>query len=147
MAQSTRASTRIEASPAQVLDVIAEVGAYPQWAAGIRSVEVLEESDGWPTRARFTVDQSPIRDSYVLAYTWDVDEVGEGVASWTLAEPGQMISKLDGSYTLVADGEATTVTYDLAVDVRLPMLGAIKRKAEAKIVATALQDLTARVTG
>lgn len=145
MAQSTQSSTRISAEPAAVLDVIAELGDYPRWAGGIRRVDVLEEDEGWPVRARFTVDQTPIRDSYVLAYTWDVDETGTGRVSWDLAEAGSMISGLQGSYDLGADGTGTLVTYRLTVDIKVPMLGAIKRKAEQKIVQTALADLTAEV--
>ena len=145
MAQSTESSTRIAAPPPAVLDVIAELGDYPSWAGGISSVEVLQEQDGWPTRARFVVNQPPIKDSYVLDYTWDVGESGEGLVSWTLAEKGSMISKLDGSYRLSADGDATTVVYRLAVDLSIPMPGMIKRKAERTIVSTALSDLTKQV--
>lgn len=145
MAQSTQSSTRIAAEPAAVLDVIAELGDYPRWAGGIQQVDVLSEDEGWPVRARFTVDQTPIRDSYVLAYTWDVGETGTGRVSWTLAEPGSMIRGLDGSYDLAADGAGTLVTYQLTVDIKVPMLGAIKRKAEERIVRTALADLTAEV--
>jgi hypothetical protein len=56
-----------------------------------------------------------------------------------------MISKLDGSYRLSADGQATTVVYRLAVDLSIPMPGMLKRKAERTIVSTALSDLTKQV--
>lgn len=145
MAQSTQSTARIPAEPGAVLDVIAELSDYPRWAGGISQVEVLTEDDGWPETARFTVDQSPIRDSYVLRYTWDVDETGAGLVSWTLAEPGSMVTVLDGSYQLVAAGGGTEVTYRLTFDVKVPMLGAIKRKAEQLIVATALSELATEV--
>lgn len=145
MAQSTQSTAGIPAAPGAVLDVIAELSDYPRWAAGISEVVVLSEDDGWPLTARFTVDQAPIKDSYVLRYTWDVDETGAGLVSWTLVEAGSMITGLDGSYELVATPTGSDVTYRLTVDVRIPMPGPIKRKAEQRIVSTALDDLTAEV--
>ena len=53
----------------------------------------------------------------------------------------------DGSYTLAARGAGTYVTYRLAVDLTIPMLGMLKRKAEKVIVDTALRELKKRVEG
>lgn len=145
MAQSTQATASIPAEPGAVLDVIAELPDYPRWAGGIREVVVLSEDDGWPLTARFTVDQAPVKDSYVLRYTWDVDESGAGLVSWTLAEPGSMITGLDGGYELVPTATGTDVTYRLTVAARVPMPGPIRRKAEQRIITTALHDLTAEV--
>ena len=75
-----------------------------------------------------------------MADTWDIDESGLGVASWTLVE-ASMLKAMDGSYTLAAHGDGTEVTYELTVDVKVPMLGMLKRKAEKVIVDTALRDL------
>jgi hypothetical protein len=81
-----------------------------------------------------------IRDSYVLSYDWDGDD---GVR-WDLAEPGSVITALSGGY-LLADADAgTKVTYDLAVDVRVPMPGMLKRRAEKTIIETALKGLRDR---
>ncbi len=54
---------------------------------------------------------------------------------------------MNGSYTLVAKGSSTDVTYRLAVDLNIPMLGMLKRKAEKVIVDTALRELKKRVEG
>jgi hypothetical protein len=55
---------------------------------------------------------------------------------------------MNGSYTLTAKAmELTTVTYRLAVDVKVPMLGMLKRKAEKVIIDTALKELKKRVEG
>lgn len=58
-----------------------------------------------------------------------------------------MLRALDGSYTLapVGGGEHTEVTYQLTVDVKIPMLGMIKRKAEKVIIDRALAGLKKRV--
>lgn len=147
MADSTNSSIVINAPAGEVLDIIADLEAYPQWAKEIKQVEVLtEDGDGWPDRARFTLDAGAIKDTYTLDYTWDVTEDGTGVVSWVLVE-GNVLKAMDGSYELRAEGEGTSVTYHLMVDVKIPMLGMIKRKAEKIIVDTALRDLKKRAEG
>ncbi len=148
MADSTSSSVEIGAEPGAVLDVIADFPSYPEWTGEMKEVTVLaEDADGWPDRVRFVLDAGPIKDTYVLDYDWDVDETGAGVVSWTLVE-ASIIKTLDGSYTLAATGSgSTTVTYDLTVDVKIPMLGMLKRKAEKTIVDTALKGLKKRVEG
>jgi hypothetical protein len=148
MADSTSSSVEIGAEPGAVLDVIADFDAYPEWTGEMKEVTVLaEDGDGWPDRVRFVLDAGPIKDTYVLEYDWDVDETGAGVVSWTLVE-ASIIKTLDGSYTLAATGSgSTTVTYDLTVDVKIPMLGMLKRKAEKTIIDTALKGLKKRVEG
>ncbi len=147
MAQTTTKSTVIAATAAEVLDVIAELADYPAWAGGVKQVDILEEIDGWPVSARFTVDQPPITDTYVLDYSWEVEEAGEGTVSWTLSQAGSVISKMDGSYELREQGGKTEVTYRLTVDISIPLPGMVKRAAEKRIVSTALSDLSARVVG
>ena len=142
MADSTRSSIVVDAPPAEVLDIIADLEAYPDWAKEITSVEILaEDGDGWPDQARFTLDAGAIKDTYTLDYAWDIDETGVGVASWTLVS-ATMLKAMDGSYTLSATADGgTEVVYELTVDLKVPMLGMLKRKAEKVIVDTALRDL------
>ena len=53
MADTTESSIVIDAEPGIVLDVIADLEAYPEWAGEIKQVEILaEEGDGWPDRLR-----------------------------------------------------------------------------------------------
>lgn len=146
MADRTESSIVIAAPPAEVLDVIADVEAYPQWNPEFTSVEILAEDDGWAEQVRFGISAGPIKDSYVLDYDWGVDESSTGVVSWTLAEGG-VLKAMDGSYTLTEVESGTEVVYALTVDVKVPMLGAMKRKAEQRIVEGALQGLRSRVEG
>ena len=105
-----------------------------------------EDGDGWADQVRFRIESGPIKDTYTLDYEWDVLEDGTGVVSWTLVE-GEVLKAMDGSYTLESVADGTKVTYALAVDVRIPMIGAIKRTAEKKIVTGALDGLKKRVEG
>ena len=87
------------------------------------------------------MDAGPIKDSYTLDYTWAPD--GRSV-SWTLVK-GQIQRAQNGSYVLPAPATQTTVTYSLAVDLNIPMIGMLRRKAEKVIIDTALKGLKRRV--
>lgn len=143
MAEQTESSIDISAPPAEVMDVIADLAAYPEWSDGIRSVTVLSayEDDMRPADARFTVDAGPIKDTYELEYDW----TGNERVTWTLTK-AEMLTAMDGEYRLTDHGDGTTtVHYALAVDVKIPMIGMIKRKAEKVIIDTALKGLKKRV--
>ena len=142
MAEATSSSITIAAPPERVMAVIADFAAYPEWADQINAVEVLAPgSAGRAERVRFTMDAGAIKDSYTLDYTWAPD--GRSV-SWTLVK-GQIQKAQDGSYALAGRGESTTVTYSLAVDLNIPMIGMLRRKAEKVIIDTALKGLKRRV--
>ena len=141
MADQSTQSILVDAPAADVMAVIADFPAYPQWAASVKKVEVLEEDGaGRARRVRFAIDQAMIRDEYVLEYTWD----GDRAVSWTLVE-GQLQKRNDGSYTLAERDGSTEVTYAITIDVTMPLMGMLKRKAEKVIVDTALQELKKRV--
>ncbi|WP_055591209.1 SRPBCC family protein [Peterkaempfera griseoplana] len=143
MAEHTRSSITIDATPAEVMGVISDFAAYPEWTGEVKEIEVLGEGpDGRAEQVRLLLDAGAIRDEHVLAYTWD----GDRKVTWTLVK-SQMLKALDGSYSLapLEGGTATEVTYQLAVDVKIPMLGMIKRKAEKVIIDRALAGLKKRV--
>jgi ribosome-associated toxin RatA of RatAB toxin-antitoxin module len=147
MADSTESSVVMAAAAADVLDVIADFDSYPEWAGAVRSAEVLvEDEDGWADQVRFTLDAGALADTYILAYDWDVDEDGTGTVSWSLVEAG-MLRAMDGAYVLEEAGGGTRVTYRLSVDLKMPMLGMLRRKAERTIIDTALNELKKRVEG
>ena len=56
---------------------------------------------------------------------------------------------MDGSYRLqgAGTGAGTEVTYTLSVEVKMPMLGMLRRKAEKTIIDTALKELKKRAEG
>ncbi|MBV9832674.1 MAG: SRPBCC family protein [Marmoricola sp.] len=141
MAEQTTSSIVVDAPPAAVMAVIADFPAYPEWAQGMKSAEVLETgADGRGTRVHFELEASPIKDSYTLAYVWQ----GDDSVTWTLVE-GKMLKAMEGAYVLREQGSGTEVTYRLAVDVSIPMIGMLKRKAEKVIIDTALKGLKKRV--
>jgi ribosome-associated toxin RatA of RatAB toxin-antitoxin module len=143
MAEQTSSTIMIAAPPEKVMEVIADFPAYPEWAQGMRTAQVREEfPDGRAKDVYFEIDASPIKDSYTLTYDWH----GNASVDWRLADSGKMLKKLDGSYTLADRGATSTeVTYKLAVELGIPMIGMLKRKAEKVIIDTALRGLKTRV--
>ena len=133
----------IDAPADKIMDVIADFGAYPDWATGVKAAEIVVASDdGRAKQVHFVLDATPIRDEYDLGYTWE----GNRSVSWSLAEKGTMLKSMDGAYVLdPLDGSQTRVTYQLAVDVSIPLLGMLKRKAEKVIIDTALKGLKKQV--
>ena len=145
MAERTESSITIEAPPADVMAVIADFPAYPEWTGAVKRAEVRAAGPrGRAKEVFFVLDAGAIKDSYTLAYTWKDDTE----VRWHLVEAEQIVKAMDGAYLLEDHGDgSTTVTYQLAVDVKIPMLGMIKRKAEKVIIDTALKELKKRVEG
>lgn len=143
MADRTSSSIVINAGRAEVMTAIADFPAYPSWAEGIKSTEVVAEgADGRAEQVRFSLEAGPIKDSYVLGYEWD----GDASVRWTLVAPGSMLSAMTGSYVLTEESaDATKVVYELAVDIKIPMIGMFKRKAEKIIIDAALKGLKRHV--
>ncbi|MDT0614539.1 SRPBCC family protein [Streptomyces lancefieldiae] len=141
MAEHTSSSIMIEAAPADVMAVIADFARYPDWTGEVKEAEVLAtDAQGRAEQVRLVMDAGAIKDDQTLGYTWS----GEHEVSWTLVK-SQMLRSLDGSYLLRPAGAGTEVTYRLTVDVKIPMLGMIKRKAEKVIIDRALAGLKKRV--
>ena len=144
MAESASGTITIAAGRTAVMDVIADFPAYPQWANGVKTAEVVEPgSGGRPRTVRFHLDAGVVKDDYVLAYEWTPDD---SRVDWHLVE-AKMQKDQRGSYTLVERGAETEVTYELSVDISIPMIGMFKRRAEKAIIDTALRDLKKRVEG
>ncbi|MEU3624652.1 cyclase [Amycolatopsis coloradensis] len=142
MAEQSTQSIEVDAEPERVMAVIADFPAYPEWAKAVRETEVLGEDDtGRAKQVKLTLDAGPIKDVYTLEYDWDAD--GRGV-SWHLVK-GQMQKAQNGRYALEALAAGRTkVTYTLSVELALPMIGLLRRKAEKMVMDTALKELKKR---
>jgi ribosome-associated toxin RatA of RatAB toxin-antitoxin module len=140
MADQSTQSILVNAAPATVMAVIADFDSYPKWAGSVKSAVVTKlGADGLPEEVAFRLDAGAIRDEYELAYVWD----GDRSVSWHLIK-GQMQKSQVGSYELRPADDGTEVTYSLTVDLAIPILGLLKRKAEKVIMDTALKELKRR---
>ncbi|MET0704598.1 MAG: SRPBCC family protein [Mycobacterium sp.] len=144
MADKTAQTIYIDADPDTVMAVIADIGSYPEWVKEYKQTEVLESDDsGYPRTARLVLDAAVLKDTMVLQYQWPADRTS---VQWSLVS-SSLLKSLDGAYRLAPKGSGTDVTYELAVDLMIPMIGLLKRKAERRLTDTALKDLKKRVEG
>ena len=142
MAEHAEGSTEVFASPAEVMAVVADFGAYPDWVGNLEEVEVLaRDRRGRGTRVAFRLRTPMGEQAYTLAYRYQPRDAG---VTWTYVEG--TLDDLAGSYALepTADG-ATQVTYRLEVALGVPLPGLVKRQAAKQIVRSALSDLKRRV--
>ena len=142
MAEHAEGSTEVHASAAEVMAVVADFEAYPEWVAGLEEVEVLHrDRRGRGTRVAFRLRTPLGEQAYTLAYRYQPRDAG---VAWTYVEG--TLDDLAGAYTLepAADG-ATRVTYRLEVALGMPLPGLVKRQAARQIVRSALADLKRRV--
>jgi ribosome-associated toxin RatA of RatAB toxin-antitoxin module len=142
MADQATQKMVIGASPEQIVDVLLDFEAYSRWARDIKGVIVEERDDeGRGKVVTFRAAAMGRSTSYTLRYGYDLPNR----ISWELVR-GDIMRRLDGAYELepVDDG-GTHVTYHLEVEVIVPLPGFVKRRAEAKIMHTALRELRAHV--
>jgi ribosome-associated toxin RatA of RatAB toxin-antitoxin module len=142
MAEHAEGSTEVAATPAEVMAVLADFDAYPEWVGNLEEVEVLRrDRRGRGTRVAFRLRTPVLTAAYTLAYRYAPRDAG---VSWTYVEG--TLEDLSGSYTLqpATDG-GTAVTYRLDVELGMPLPGLVKRQAARQIVRSALGDLKRRV--
>jgi len=133
----------VAATPDQCFAVVSDLERYPEWAADIKQVTIeSRDGEGRPTAVTFRAGAFGRSTSYTLAY--DYSDAPRGLA-WKQTA-GDLTAKLDGAYVFEPAGESTTqVTYTLEVELRVPLPGFIKRRAQSRIMHTALEELRARV--
>ncbi|SEK34054.1 SRPBCC family protein [Rhodococcus maanshanensis] len=138
MAVSGNKEFHIKADPAKVMAAIVAVERVPEWSSSHKAV-IVESThpDGRPLRVRMKVSVLGVNDEQVVDYQW----VGDEKVSWTLVQSDQQKTQ-DGSYTLVADGDGTNVTFDLTVDLKIPMPGFIVKRGQKIALETASKGLT-----
>src|SRR5260370_5585537 len=125
MTDKTSSTMTIEAPRSVVMAVIADFGAYRQWATGVRSAEVVQAGqDGRAEQVRFTIDAGVIKDSYTLGYTWQGDEQ----VRWELVKRGTAVSEMSGAYRLDESGTATSVAVARAAGPARPVVWGAERR-------------------
>lgn len=139
--EGTVQSIEVSASPQLVYEVALDLESYPEWATGVKEVEIHEEDEyGRPTRVSFVADAMVKEISYTLDYHYEMDNG----FSWS-AVPGADIKAMDGSYEFnqLTDG-GTEVLYALKVEPAFIVPGFLRRQAEKQIVSSALRGLKKR---
>lgn len=130
----------IEASPEEILDVLADIESIPTWSPQYQSAEVLDTyDDGRPRRVRIRIKAAGLTDEQVVEYSWTADSVG-----WTLVSAGQLKTQ-DATYTLTSQGDKTTVRFDMDVDPSVPIPGFLLKRTMRGGMVTATDGLREQV--
>ncbi|MDJ0961074.1 MAG: SRPBCC family protein [Acidimicrobiia bacterium] len=139
--EGTVQSIEVSAPPQLVYEVALDLEAYPDWATGVKTVDILEEDEyGRPLKVDFVAEAMIKEISYRLQYDYEL----ESGFSWS-AIPGTDIRAMEGSYEFkeLADG-STEVLYALRVDPAFTIPGFLRKQAEKQIVSSALRGLKKR---
>lgn len=145
MTEQARETITIGAPVAEVFATLVDFEAYPEWAGDLKAARVLARDDaGRGVDVEFRAAAMGRSTTYVLHY--DFTDAPNRIG-WNLVE-GDLQRELDGNYHLSAspdDPGSTDIVYELSIDLMVPIPGFVKRRAESRIVKTALEDLRARV--
>ena len=139
--EGTVQSIEVSADAQTLYEVALDLDAYPEWATGVKEVEIEEEDEhGRPVRVSFVADAMIKEISYTLLYRYDLDNG----FSWS-ADPGLDIKAMEGSYRFndLEEG-GTEVLYALKVEPAFTVPGFLRRQAEKQIVSNALRGLKKR---
>ncbi len=138
MADEAHERITVAAPPQRCWEVATDFERYPSWAKDVKHVAILDrDEEGRGARVEYRVAGLGRSIHYVLEY--DYTEAPSAF-SWKLIE-GDVLRRLDGRYGFEAEGEGTRVTYDLAVDISIPLPGLLKRRAAGMIMGTALKEM------
>lgn len=142
VAEQTEGTISIDADPAEVMGVIADFEAYPEWS-DVESAEILKrDRRGRGTEVAYEISMMGMSASYTLSYKY---RPGSSGVSWTTVRAQGAVRDISGEYVLEdADGK-TRVIYRLAAELALPVPGFMRRKGTRRVVETALLGLKRRV--
>jgi carbon monoxide dehydrogenase subunit G len=144
MSEYAEGSVSIDASAADVMEVIADFEAYPEWAE-VRKARILRRDDwGRGSEVEFEVDVPVLgRAEYTLRYVYAPGDAG---LSWTTREARGAVRDIRGEYLLdEMDEDATKVTYRLAVDLGVLVPGLLRTQGAQRVIENALERLKRRV--
>jgi len=143
MAEQTEGSIVIEASAAEIMDVLTDYETYPEWA-DVKSARIVERGEGGVgTKVAFEVDVPVLgRADYVLAYRYAPGDTG---MSWVSTEARGSVTKITGEYLLDELEGETKVTYRLAVELGVLLPGFVRTQGAKRVIDNALEGLKRRV--
>jgi ribosome-associated toxin RatA of RatAB toxin-antitoxin module len=138
VAEQANERISVAAAPERCFEVVIDFERYPDWARDVKQATILSrDPEGRGTQVEFRAAGLGKSFHYTLQYDY---AASPAALSWKLVE-GDMLRRLDGSYTFESEGDGTLVHYELVVDLSAPLPGLIKRRAAGMIMGTALREL------
>ncbi|HEV3186803.1 MAG TPA: SRPBCC family protein [Acidimicrobiales bacterium] len=138
MTQRATESIVVSAPPEVVYRVVTDFEHYTDWVSDLKRIEVLErDATGRALEVEFRAAAFGRSTTYALRY--DYDRAPETLA-WHQTS-GDLTSSLDGEYRFDAEGQGTLLTYDLEVELLVPIPAFIRSRAAHRIQSQALREL------
>ena len=132
----------IEASADEVRKVLFDIENYPTWSRTIKATKTESSDDqGRPLKIQLTIEAGMLRDKPTLEYDWS--SAPERV-SFSLVD-ADLLTQMEGTYTVKAIGDETEVTYELATDVSMPVPKPMLEAAELSTIKAALEELKEKI--
>ena len=138
-------SQNIEAPASEVAALLADLESYPTWSSAIKSVEVHErDGSSRPVKATVKIEAGVLKDRATLNY--DYSKFPNSI-SFSLDE-ADLMTEMNGVYLIEDNSDDTTkVTYQLGVQVSMPVPEMMRRKAEMATIDAALAQLKKKIEG
>ena len=134
----SKSTVVIQASLSQVSEVLLDLEKYPEWSDSISKVKVTERDElGRATGVTMSISAGAVKDEVSLTYNWD----GAPQRVEFELEDANMLTKMDGSYTIKDLGDETEVTYELSVGVSMPIPQVMITKQEKLTIDQTLSQL------
>jgi uncharacterized membrane protein len=139
MTDLSKSLISIDAPIEGVQKALFELDKYPEWSSQIKSAEALARDDqGRITKVKMSIDAGMMKDRPTLDYDWSQ---APNKLLFSLDE-ADLLTSMDGAYTIVAvDEDTTEVTYELGVELSMPVPAMMRQKAEKATIDAALAQL------
>lgn len=141
MTQRATESITVNAAPESIYEVVTDFEHYHDWVSDLKRIEVVTRDDqGRALEVEFRAAAFGRSTTYTLRYDY---AQAPGELSWRQVQ-GDLTETLNGRYRFEADGDETRVTYDLEVELLVPIPTFIKSRAAYRIQTQALRELKAQ---
>ena len=141
MTQRATESILVHASPAVVYGVVTAFENYLNWVSDLKKIEVLErDAAGRPLEVEFRAAAFGRSTTYTLLYDYSR---APDVLTWHQTK-GDLTSLLNGQYRFEPAPEGTLLTYDLEVELSVPIPAFVKSRAAYRIQDEALREVKAQ---
>ena len=141
MSELSTSTITIDAPIDAVRAILFDLESYPTWSTAIKSAEVKESDDqGRATSVKVSIDAGMMKDRVLLNYDWSAAPERLEFSM----EDADLLTAMNGAYiTKAIDADTTSVTYELGVEVSLPIPAMMRTKAEKATIDQALAQLKA----
>ena len=141
MSDLSTSTISIDAPLENVRAILFDLAGYPTWSTAIKSAEVKQRDDqGRATSVKVSIDAGMMKDRVLLNYDWSQ---APDRLEFSLEE-ADLLTAMNGAYiTKAIDADTTSVTYELGVEVSMPIPAMMRTKAEKATIDQALAQLKA----